>query len=136
MMFWRSVVAWLWTALILVACWTPGRHLPMNEVPSGFRHLPHVDKLVHASMFGGFGLVWMAARPSRRRWQRILLFGLLLAVLSELGQGLPIIDRDPDIWDALADGVGLMLGMGLFSIGECAGWPFFRLARHTPLPEQ
>ena len=62
-------------------------------------------------MFAGFGILWMGALPPRRRLA-VMVGGLALAGISEVGQGLPIVERDPSVLDALADSVGLLAGIG------------------------
>jgi hypothetical protein len=107
--FWAST----WTLLILVACWTPRGDLPVPEEPGLFGFsVPHLDKLIHAAMFAGFGFLWMhAGRPDRRRAARVLGLGLILAALTEAGQALPIVARDAALDDLAADAAGLCLGV-------------------------
>jgi hypothetical protein len=53
----------------------------------------------------------------------VLVGGLLLAILTEVGQGLPFIDRQTDITDAVADTIGVALGIALFRWIEILGRP-------------
>jgi hypothetical protein len=110
-------VAFAWTLLIVGACLFPGRWLPGHESQPGISHL---DKLVHGSLFAVYGLLWM--RAGRRRawtWKAwVVAAGIVLALLTELGQGLPAIERDPDPLDGLADVAGLIVGLGLFRVLE------------------
>jgi hypothetical protein len=79
-------------------------------------------------MFLVFALLWRRADPAPRRSGRIVAWGLALAVFTELGQALPFIDRDADVFDALADAVGVVSGLGLFSAlasGKAFFDPFF-----------
>lgn len=109
---WITGAAWIWTLLILVACWLPAWILPVSEKKGP--GIPHLDKLVHFSLFFGFGLLWgWAVAADRRRWLGVLAVGAVLAVLTELGQALPIIQRDAELGDGLADLTGLALGAGL-----------------------
>ncbi len=95
------------TALIVVACWIPDRWLHESRVkPPG-----HTDKLIHGTMFALFGALWTLGEPSARRRARIVAAGLLLAVVTEVGQGHPWVDRDPDVLDGLADVAGMALGI-------------------------
>ena len=95
-----------WTVLIVVACLVPGSSLP------GVTFVPFsVDKWVHVGMFVGFGALWLAACPGRT-WA-VVGWGLALAVAIEVWQGALPIGRSPDPFDALADAVGLALGVGL-----------------------
>ncbi len=146
---WRSpifVVAVGWTMMILAACWIPARGLPVTESQGSRFHIPHLDKLVHFTLFAGFGLLWthvswgqngsrfhipyldklirftlfagfglLWTRVSwcRNRWFSVILAGLALAVISELGQGLEIVGRDPNLLDTLADFAGVCASVAL-----------------------
>jgi len=101
--FWPG---WMMAALILVGCWLPSNRLPASEtVP----HVPHADKLVHFAMFASFGLV--AAWGGRRR--ATLMLGVILAIVSELGQSTAWVGRDASVADAAADLIGLLSGIAL-----------------------
>jgi VanZ family protein len=107
---WRTL-AILWTLGIIVACSLPGRSLPQSS-------LFEFDKLIHAGLFFGFGLLWMQALrspPRTRRW-RVLLAGLFFAVMTEVYQGVLPFDRYPDPLDALANGVGLVLALLMHAV--------------------
>ena len=105
---WAAVA---WTVAILVACWMPEGRLPVpEEGPAGWR-IPHKDKAIHLGLFAVFGVLWMRAATGPRRAAWIVIGGLVLAVVSELGQGVPAVSRDPDVFDALADAAGLVLGV-------------------------
>jgi VanZ family protein len=66
-----------------------------------------VDKLVHAALFGALALT------TRRRYARGLWAVLAYAWLSELLQAVLPIHRDGDVFDALADTAGALLGWAL-----------------------
>ena len=105
----NRALAVLWTLAILAGCSIPGRDLPSVGLPS-------FDKLVHALLFAGFGVLWLRALggPLRRRVAWVLGTGAAYAVLTEFYQGLLPFERSPDPWDALANLIGLGLGV--------AGW--------------
>ena len=105
--------AWAWTALILGACWFPRSWMPVHEAGPKVQRVPHLDKVVHFTMFLGFGLLWMRAVPGRRGALGVLAGGFLLAVVSELGQAMPLVNRDPGLLDTLADLLGLVAGMAV-----------------------
>jgi VanZ family protein len=108
----RVILAFVWTCLLLVACLVPGGWLRVNE--SGYHFgISHIDKLVHCTLFAGFGLLWIGAVRSRLGQLSVCVAGLILAPLTELGQTLPFVGRDSDPLDALADVVGLILGIGV-----------------------
>ena len=116
----RTILAMLWTTVLLVACLLPARWLSVNESHHHRFTFPHIDKIVHGTLFAGFGFLWMQAARSRREQVGVLAVGILLAVLTELGQSLPFIGRDADPLDGLADVVGVMLGLAAaFALSRC-----------------
>jgi hypothetical protein len=111
----RLALAIVWTLLILVLCWTPADWLPVKETEGSDWDLPHTDKFVHAGMFFVFAVLWLAVargKPGRFAW--VAVAGIALAVVTELGQNLPVLRRDGEVADALADSVGVLLGLWLF----------------------
>ena len=104
-----QLMAWIWTAVILVACWIPGRYL--KDLESGPSPDFPTDKVVHFTMFAGFAALWTRAGGGGWATFRVFLIGALLAVGTELGQGLRIVARDPDVLDVTADLAGLLLGV-------------------------
>jgi hypothetical protein len=109
----RLTVAWLSTLLVLVLCLTP-------RFVSETRFFPHSDKLAHFAMFALYSYTWArAVGPSgltRRHATAILALGLGLALATEVLQGLPVIHRDPDPLDALADAAGSLAGVALGAV--------------------
>ena len=105
----RAMIAAAWTIVILFLCWLPSHVMP---VPEGGHHIPHLDKFVHAGMFAVFGSLWTWAGRGKRDAGRVALVGLVLAVVTELGQGTSLVHRDPDVLDAMADLAGTALGIG------------------------
>lgn len=104
----RVRLAVAWTCLILTLCLIPARFLPPEEFPDKVTHL---DKIVHASLFAIFGLLWIRASRSSRFTIAVLVGGVALAAVTELGQALPIVSRDADLLDFLADLFGLVVGV-------------------------
>ena len=105
----RTTRAWLATAAILVLCLWPRAWMRFREHPPS---QGHADKLAHFAMFAAFGGFWCAAgRPSRTRVAAVLAAALALAGFTEWAQGLPVVDRDPDTLDALADVAGALVGV-------------------------
>jgi VanZ family protein len=100
-----------WTALLLGLCLAPARVIPDEQTFSIRRYIPWFDLVVHFTLFAGFALNWMRALSTPWRWRFVLASGVLLAIGTELAQGLAFIGRDPDVRDALADGVGLTIGL-------------------------
>jgi VanZ family protein len=85
---------------------------PFEDPFSGF------DKLVHAGIFGIFGLLlaWALSEPGEHPgWGRMavaFLIGALGGVLDEIHQVF-VPGRRADIWDAAADMAGAAAGVGL-----------------------
>ena len=76
-------LAILWTLLIFIGCFTPGKDLPDVEVP-------FIDKWTHLILFGGFTFLWLCARPLRTASWLVTMFfiALGLGIFIELMQGL------------------------------------------------
>ena len=111
----RALLASAWTIVILALCLVPSHWLPVAEAGlSSSQFLLPRDKIVHFGMFAILSFLWMRVRPTRGWTALVSVGGLALAILTELGQGLPMIGRDPDTLDALADAVGTFAGVGAF----------------------
>lgn len=108
----RKYFAWFGTVLIVALCLWPKNLMPTSETSS--KNPPHADKVVHLAMFAVFGLLWMRVQPSSRSTAMfVFLAGVGLAIGTEVAQGLPLIARDPDPLDALADVAGTVVGIAL-----------------------
>ena len=100
----------LWTLLIFIACFTPGKDIPKVDFPL-------IDKWVHLILFGIFTFLWLCANPSLKLSWLITIFVLAAAVGSfiELMQGLlAFLGRSMELMDAVADAIGGFLGIILF----------------------
>jgi VanZ family protein len=91
-----------WTLAIFIGCSMPGDGLP-HDVNNN-------DKLIHISIFLLFGYLW---RRLDYRVVVVLLAGAVYGFLIEVWQGVMPINRSYDLYDALADAVGTLLGIGL-----------------------
>jgi VanZ family protein len=111
---WPAIV---WTLLIVVACTLPGKSIPDAPI-MGF------DKIVHIGMFIGWTCLWLLLFP--RSTLFIALLGIAFGIFLEFYQQWLPFDRTFDWWDAAADGVGVLVGLGLF----------FILMRYLPRPSQ
>ena len=111
----RVVAAVLWTIVILVLCWTPHVMLPLNEGAESLTHKLQLDKFVHAGIFAVFTVLWLRTRPAgKSMYLWVLLAGTALAAITEIVQNLPIINREGEFQDALADFAGVLFGFPLF----------------------
>ena len=103
-------IAIIWTLLIFIGCFTPGKDIPKVEVPL-------IDKWVHLVLFGGFTFLWLCARPvTTTSWLATLfLIAVGLGAFIELMQGLlTFLGRSMELMDAVADSIGGLAGIGLF----------------------
>ncbi len=102
------VLATGYSLLILALCLMPGENIPTASIS-------HEDKLEHVVTFMLFGLLWMAASSTakKRPWESIAVWagGTAFGVLIELLQGWLTSDRHLDPADALADTIGLIIGI-------------------------
>ncbi|MEM6785003.1 MAG: VanZ family protein [Bacteroidota bacterium] len=106
------VAAVAWTLLCLALFSIPGQDLPPE--------LLSFDKVAHLGLFAILGVLWMRAVP-RRVWPWVLIGGIVFGIGTELYQGMLPWEREPDPYDALADGIGMGLGVG--------GWLFWEQRR-------
>jgi VanZ family protein len=95
----------LWTFLIVLACTWPGKDLPKAPV-MGF------DKIVHVGMFIGCTCLWLLLFPNSKLL--IVLMGVGFGIFLEFYQQWLPFDRTFDWWDAASDGLGVILGLGLY----------------------
>src|SRR5262249_9364314 len=100
-----------WTALLIGLILAPSRVLPVTEKGSVEKIIPYGDLAVHSALFVGFVVSWIRVRGAPLRWGVAPVVGLLLGAATEYAQGLPFIDRDPNLIDGLADVVGVLGGL-------------------------
>ena len=98
-------LALAWTLGILLACSIPGPALPSEGAPG-------LDKVAHAALFAGFALLWLRA-AGLHRVGAVALAGIVYAVFTEVYQGWLPWERSPDPYDALADVLGVVAGIGV-----------------------
>ena len=106
----------LWTLLILIGCFAPAKTFPKVDVPLA-------DKWVHFILFGGFTFLWLLVRPVFTLKWLATMFAIAVAFgsLIEVFQGiLSFLGRSMEFMDAVADSIGAVLGIALFSIGAMA----------------
>ena len=94
----------LWTVIIFVLCTLPSEHLPKNN-----------DKMSHFIAFAGFSFFWFSQSP---KYWLIILLSALYGIIIEFWQGsLPeSFHRSFDWFDALADGIGGIIGLPIYLI--------------------
>jgi len=108
---WRSRFAWAWTLVIFLLCWIPRNYLSEQERLPKPLFIPNFDKLIHLGIFAIFSVLWMRAGTSSRRAWWILLAGVAVAFITEIGQELPVVNRDASLADGLADFAGVVVGL-------------------------
>lgn len=108
-------VAVLWTLVLWMGCSIPGNQIPDVNVLSA-------DKLAHIGLFAVFAVLW--ARVAPHRSLAIAGWGLAFGTFIEVWQHLLPIGRTGDVYDVIADLIGLALGLGI------AGG----MARRAPAP--
>ena len=111
-------IAVYWLALYV------GTHIPNPDMLIG----PHVsDKVLHFSAYFGLYLV-LAVRirivheawPTMRQTVILAAMTSLYSAFDEITQGIPIINRHPDIMDAVADCAGVVTAIFVVGIVDWA----------------
>ncbi|MEW4571336.1 VanZ family protein [Tautonia sp. JC769] len=119
----RTLPAIIWTVMIVVICLAPASWLGSGGGGDGpslldrlfgaiFGPIPK-DKVVHFGIFLVFGLLWHRAGV---RVLVTLLGGVALAIATELGQSIPILERMTDLDDLIADVLGLFAAFVLVQL--------------------
>jgi hypothetical protein len=112
----RARLAWSWTLVILVLCWIPRFVIGASErIPKPF-FVPNLDKMIHMGIFAVFAFLWMRVGSSGRRAWWVFAAGVALAVITELGQMVPIVNRDCSIGDGVADSLGVIAGLVAYGL--------------------
>jgi VanZ family protein len=103
-------IAIVWTLLIFIGCFTPGKDIPSVSVP-------FADKWVHLVLFGGFTFLWLCTYRAVATPTLFIIFFISVSLGSfiELMQGLlTFLGRALEFLDAVADSAGGLSGIGLF----------------------
>lgn len=97
------------TLVIFVLCTIPSENLPDAD-----------DKTAHFVAFAGWAFCWQFAF---KNYQKTLIFGIIYGILIEFWQGsLPVsFHRSFDWYDALADGVGVIIGLVVVYVAKLFG---------------
>lgn len=99
---WRRL-AGLATVLLIASCYVPSPPTPGPD-------LPNADKLLHVLAFFGVTLAWRLGGVSALGSAGI---ALALILVTEIGQAILPTGRSAEVFDAVADGIGIALGLGL-----------------------
>ena len=95
-----------WSAAMLALCSIPGEDFgDLEDI------LFSADKLGHIALFAVFGWLWLRAAP--QRLGAVVLGGVTFGIGIEIWQETVARGRGADVYDVVADLVGLALGVGL-----------------------
>ena len=103
---------WLSIWLAMLAAVAIGSLLPVHDLPP-LPLFPQADKLEHLLGYAALA-AWAALLFSRSRTLLVVAFGLVaFGIALEIAQALFTIDRQAEIFDVLADAVGVLLGLSV-----------------------
>ncbi|TPM35026.1 VanZ family protein [Mesorhizobium sp. B2-3-4] len=102
---------------VLVLALLPISRLQEFGIDIGF----HYDKANHASAFAVLAFLGYLGWPGRRA--RLIVFLALVGAAIEILQGTSLIDRDLDVFDWIADCIGMAFGL---LAAACASWVWRR----------
>ena len=117
----KNIRVILWCIVILVLMGIPGTYIPKGN---SFLNLLSPDKIIHLLLFAVFSILLMdALRQSERLLQQkyllnyiIISFGIVFGILTELLQYSVFIGRNGNVYDTIADSVGVVLGVVLYPV--------------------
>ena len=109
----------LWTLFILIVVGIPGSYIPK---PVSFWRLLSPDKIVHIFLFGPFAFLllrYLFSLPelhSKIKFPLLLTFfiGIIYATITELLQFFVFVGRNGNIYDAIADIIGVITGIYIY----------------------
>ncbi len=110
-------------SLVLLGLWAiafTATHWPIPH-PADKALFPHVDKVAHALIYGTLAIAAaFAVRSWGFRWSPLLAVAIALGMIAlgifdEMTQ-MFVVGRTPDPTDLLADAVGIVLGLGFFTL--------------------
>ncbi len=104
------IAAMLWTLLVFILCFLPGKDIP--EI-----HVPFIDKWAHVILFGVFSFLWHLSTPTKSSGYKTILFATTVFIgwLVEYVQGHYVEGRTQDNMDTLADSIGGCIGIIIYS---------------------
>ena len=90
---------------MLAGLFLPGSYLPSDAFD--------FDKVIHFAIFAGFAGLWMIALSgtTQRASLYVFLLGLSFGIMTEVGQSMAAGGRHGDPFDALADTLGVLVGV-------------------------
>ena len=111
MFFRNNLLTIIWSIVIIVLCCIPGKEFPEASI----FEIPHLDKIVHFTFYFILSIIGVKgiSKQTKSPFLFILLYGVLLGVLIETAQHYSIPFRDGNIYDALANSLGSVLGLAV-----------------------
>jgi VanZ family protein len=114
-----NLLAFSWALFILIVCAIPGNHIPQLRFIDWLKP----DKIVHLILFGVLSFLLIRAFQQQTSFPFLykharlyaILFSSIYGVVIELLQQYFFIKRSGEIFDAVADAVGALLGMLFFN---------------------
>ena len=107
-----------WTIIIFLLMIMPPGNIPSQ----GLFRIPHLDKLVHGFLFGGFVWLWYfslnnnpKSQPPAASLKKVFLISAFYGISMEFVQYF-FTNRAFDILDILADILGAAIAWGILSI--------------------
>ena len=111
--------AFLWSLFILFVCLIPSSELPKINFFSEY----HVDKFIHFFLYfiqSALFLLLGSYKTNTNYFRRkhtifVLFYGLLLGIIIEFTQQHYIVGRAGNLYDFIADSLGILLGLSFFA---------------------
>lgn len=99
-----------WTVLVYWLCLLPKSELPTNK----WFDFEGFDKIVHFVFYSiMFFLYYFALQKSRKQTIGIAIFCIAVGVSIEFLQGYLPINRSFDVWDIVANAIGMLCSVGV-----------------------
>ncbi len=118
MFFRHNLPALSWALLIFALTLMPGRYIP----PVNIWDLANIDKVVHLVLFFVLMILTTCGFARQYRFHQLRLHSIVTAfclcitygLLLEIIQGTILTDRHFDLFDAMANSIGCVLGIIIF----------------------
>ncbi len=111
----HNLLGILWAIFILILCGLPGEQFQKS-------HITNADKVIHTFLFAvlffllSVGFIKQRTFPYLRinTLSKVLIISMLYGLVIEVLQGAVFIGRSIDLYDAIFNGIGCLVGYGLF----------------------
>jgi VanZ family protein len=111
-------LAWIWTAVIVILSGLSGNTVKKIMVVDFFG----IDKLGHLIMYGILTWLWILALKTITSKKRSIYFALTISIfiglLMEIGQKYIFTGRSFEYDDMMANTIGSLLSIGIFSMAN------------------